>query len=1071
VRSHFLRVTIVATVAAFLPVVPLAASPAYATDFGTGTGVSYTLEGCRASVDAYIDPANTFICKNNGDYTTGNLGTGWNEFDKVPGRVTVAAGNSAPSTQDFRFAIAVDNCSANTGSAGCPLPARPGYDRLSSDIGGTPTLNAGLSSSSAACGSISASDARYAPPDTSAGATPAAIGGTGTSLYRIITITGQATNSTCVYDFYARLAFNSHLYPGSSLHFDLANDQLGTGGIGAKDVSIPVKGILPPTLSKTQTSSQGSNVVWSVKKTASPTSFSFGETCPASNEPQSHGVVVTVSWTKRTIPSGDIVVQAILSLTNNAHLALPVSVSDQLYTGGLDASGNPVGSPIGSPIRTPLTGTVSLAAGESTSFTDTFTVTSGTAFSDKATETFYDPDDPTVVLGTLSATATSNLQTLDPLSGATAVVTDTESMTGSTDYDFTVDSVVPGTGGVAGSFGVNYNVGTHQHTRGPLVWNSGSVSGSGTTTFNKSVYVNHPTTGTATLADTATVTPDGQEASSTPEATSVFTSNATVALTINKTIPVVLGAGDATETFTFPVTGPSSASPTITFGQGDGGVLHPKSVTLTGLAPGTYTVNETTLPPYQAQVSHSVPINLPSCSGSTTFTNNFGPARAQARKVTVPAGSEAGWDLTLTGPGTPVGGELKTTTGTSYVLFATVLQEGSYTITETPQPGWDQTGASAECSFTVNYPADADRPFQCTLTNTQRGSITIIKDAVPDDPQPFGYTTTGTGLSPFTLVDNGDPTTARRTFTNLVPGAYSVTETLPVTGWDLTGLRCTSTNGSSTLGTTLATGLATIGLGAGDSVTCTYTNTKRGHVTVRKTENGAVPTTAYTFRLTGGPDSVSITRTTDGINLGNLDFGLLKPGTYTLCELAVPAGTHSTLQDQGGIVDATTGDVCLTFALAPGEPRNFNIDNSRPGGGQRTIGYWKNWNSCSGTGNDRVAMAAKTGNHLMDEFLPKSLGNYVVDTCAKGLAVLKAASGKYAENQLAAQLLGAKLNIAAGASTCPTVNNAIAHADALLVQIGYVGPPSAIVGSTHPLRTDFVNTATVLDNYNNGLIC
>ena len=54
--------------------------------------------------------------------------------------------------------------------------------------------------------------------------------------------------------------------------------------------------------------------------------------------------------------------------------------------------------------------------------------------------------------------------------------------------------------------------------------------------------------------------------------------------------------------------------------------------------------------------------------------------------------------------------------------------------------------------------------------------------------------------------------------------------------------------------------------------------------------------------------------------------GLLKPGNYTLCELAVPAGTHSTLEDQGGVLDPNTGDICLQFTLAAGEEKSFTID-------------------------------------------------------------------------------------------------------------------------------------------------
>ena len=69
------------------------------------------------------------------------------------------------------------------------------------------------------------------------------------------------------------------------------------------------------------------------------------------------------------------------------------------------------------------------------------------------------------------------------------------------------------------------------------------------------------------------------------------------------------------------------------------------------------------------------------------------------------------------------------------------------------------------------------------------------------------------------------------------------------------------------------------------------------------------------------------------------------------------------------------------------------------------------------------------------------------------------------------QLLGAKLNVAAGAKTCSAVTSAISTADNLLVQIGYAGPPSSIVGKNHPLRSQFLSTHSILDQYNNGLLC
>jgi hypothetical protein len=103
------------------------------------------------------------------------------------------------------------------------------------------------------------------------------------------------------------------------------------------------------------------------------------------------------------------------------------------------------------------------------------------------------------------------------------------------------------------------------------------------------------------------------------------------------------------------------------------------------------------------------------------------------------------------------------------------------------------------------------------------GTIVIIKDAVPNDAQNFAYTTSGTGLSGFSLDDDADPTLSNtQTFLDITPGSYTVQETLPVPGWSLTALSCTTTEASGdTTTTNPATGLATIDLDPCETVTCT----------------------------------------------------------------------------------------------------------------------------------------------------------------------------------------------------------------------------------------------------------
>ena len=95
-------------------------------------------------------------------------------------------------------------------------------------------------------------------------------------------------------------------------------------------------------------------------------------------------------------------------------------------------------------------------------------------------------------------------------------------------------------------------------------------------------------------------------------------------------------------------------------------------------------------------------------------------------------------------------------------------------------------------------PGDA---VTCTYTNTQQAAtITVTKDAVPDAAQDFSYATTGTGggtlfaSGTFLLDDDADATLpASRTFTFTgtdATGTKTITETLPVAGWDLTDLVC-----------------------------------------------------------------------------------------------------------------------------------------------------------------------------------------------------------------------------------------------------------------------------------------
>jgi hypothetical protein len=823
---------------------------------GDPDGVSFALAGCRNDGTIVLPIGGQFVCPDTA-YTQGNLGKGWNELDLVPLRVIADAGNSAPSTQTYTIATVVDAMDGG----------HPGFDVISA-----PVLNTALSAASCSAATATA-DTTISP----------GLGGTDVSRYRKITIT-QANSTTCVYDFYARLALGSHLYPGSSLHANLANQVLTTAGIGNKESSIPVNEIAPQELSKDMTATQGTDHIWTLKKEPTPAHVDFLNTCDP-NASLSAAVSIKVTWDKLAAsPSGVITVVTHVYATNPAARVVTLDLTDDIRSGT-------------TVLDTATAGPTDLPANSTTLvLTHNTTVPSGTTnLNDVATGTYTDKVTGIPIPGSTTATADAPVQLSGPEANQTASINDIESITGS-GLSYSADSF----SGASGAFDLGYVAGTK--TTGAVSWTSATQSAGSSVTFSKTIYTTSGTSGNGDLADTAALTgSDGFSTSANADIT--VSTDAKVKLTIEKTIPNVL-QGNETQTFSFAVKDSSNvtvATPSISFAAGD----TTKSVDVTGLTPGSYTVSEDPTTGWAPQNAQTKAINLPSCSGKVTFANVLSPATAKVKKVTVPAGSEAGWEMTLSGPGTPVGGEKVTTTGTGFVNFATLLQEGSYTITETSQTSWDET-ASSGCSFTVAYPADAGKTFECTKTNTQRAKIVVKKVTDPNpDPTDTSFSfTAGGGLSPtsFGLKNGGS-----KSFDNLVPGnGYNVAETVP-TGWDLTSSTCD--DGSP---------VTNIALSAGETVTCTFTNTlKRGTIVVKKVTNPSPDPTDTSFSFTAGgglsPSSFSLK------NGGQQTFSNLLPGNGYSAAETVPVGwdlTTSTCDDGSPVtaIDVAAGEtVTCTF--------------------------------------------------------------------------------------------------------------------------------------------------------------
>jgi hypothetical protein len=794
--------------------------------------------------------------------------------------------------------------------------------------------------------------------------------------------------------------------------------------------------------------------------------------------------------------------------TNPASRPIDVSISDSVY-GNQNHTGTALYTLSGS-------GTV-LANHTTALITDTREVPAGSStdgyVSDAATATYTDNATGIPVPGT-TTTSKSVLISTGSASQETAVVTDDEWWS-ATDPAVAFSVAAPS----VGSF-TNYTAGdsvagdsgTH------VLWSSGAVSSSGSVTFTKTITGAQGANANGTLSDVATVTPTGGTATNSNQLDIPVSVETTVSLNLRKTIPNEL---TGTETATFDFTVKDSAVPANTVGTPSVSFAadqFDKTVSAaTGLAPGSYTVSETDAAHYAHQGDQTATVlgdTDAHCTGSVRFDNTHGPATAKATKVSNPTGNVSGWHFLLNGPGISAPGEDVVTDANGVATFTTALQQGTYTITEVAQTGWDQTGTSAGCTFTVDYPADADRTFDgCVITNTQRGALRVHKTVVANDS---GSTLTDS----FSICIQGPsyPSTPNCksvgigggdvTWTDLQPGNYAVSEAAPGSPW-IVSINHTSVTVNP--GDTASTALSTV------------TNTRKGRARVIKTvsahdgSNPAAPTgtDAFTFTLRTGatsiighPGTILETKVANAANSGQFDFAtLLIPGDhYQVCEVlpdvgwTIDFGAASFVPEQF-LADGVTlnpGVVnnvyCTDFVAQPGpDPTVFHVNNRRPPGGSAlTIGYWKNWASCTKSatkqknsldqalylfGANGLVVSATSGGYPVfgaTYYLRLVAGNNpnAATDCSKAVNLLNKSTisgGKKMASDpafnLAAQLVAAELNYKAGAAT--TVTAQINAAVLLLGKYAFDGNTHTTISAADAAAMNAL--ATALDHYNNNI--
>jgi len=284
-----------------------------------------------------------------------------------------------------------------------------------------------------------------------------------------------------------------------------------------------------------------------------------------------------------------------------------------------------------------------------------------------------------------------------------------------------------------------------------------------------------------------------------------------------------------------------------------------------------------------------------------TFTN-VKRGEVIVDEVTIPAGHAQAFPFALTG-GPDAINQGFSLTDADAPHTSGLVRSGTFSIAQSPLPtGWDLTSASCDDGSLPGAVGVAPgETVHCTFTHTLRGTIVVDEITLPaGDPQSFNFSLTGgpdAVNQSFSLTDAAAP----RGSGTVRPGTYAVAQAAPGAAWDLTSVVCS--DGSA---------VGAVQLAAGETVTCTFTNVKRGHVRVDVVTTPSADPQTFGFGVTGGPDAISNTFALADASTP-FDSGLVRAGAYVSSALATPAGWDLTG------ASCSDGSSPAAIALGPGE--------------------------------------------------------------------------------------------------------------------------------------------------------
>ena len=460
-----------------------------------------------------------------------------------------------------------------------------------------------------------------------------------------------------------------------------------------------------------------------------------------------------------------------------------------------------------------------------------------------------------------------------------------------------------------------------------------------------------------------------------------------------------------------------------------------------------------------------------------TFTDTEQP-RLRVVKVLIPPSDTGLFNLRIDGVVKASDVGEGGTTGWQYVSI------GSHTVSETAGTGTDLANyvkiIVGHCALDGSVSLAAGEEKTCAITNTRKGTIIVEKQTLPDGAA-GSFTFTGDAAG--TISDNGQITVQ-----NLIPGTYSSTESDPSPAFDLTSIVCDDGSSLRASSGNVETRTATFRLDPGETVKCTFTNTKRGHIIIIK---DAQPNDLQDFTfikrpITGMYDTFYLDDDAgvvggDNTRPNQVDMEVA-PGTWTVNEWVPNVFWTNTAINCDDPTSDTTVNLPThqaTIIVAPGETVTCTFVNVKPMP-TRTLGFWKtHWQYTELVFNSKLSSDPFTwtsdGQIILGDgtthtktigspnAMSKLLGTWYSNTAKTSFGVKRTPLDQ-ARVQLAHQLVAAILNCASfgcDSATQTLINNAntaYGSTDPNVVK-SYIGPLDAYNNSGDTLIIDYQGRA------------